>query len=309
MPYSYKNIPALLKQQSNWVVWGIKDAPLKAPFNPESLFAGKTSPAKAGVKETWGSYRSAVDCVNSGFAQGIGYEFDGNDLYGIDLDNVVDKYGAMTSEAYTIVDMLDSYTEISPSGTGLHIFVHAPGADIQRHRKKDFFLEIYKERRYFTVTGNIYGNVYTIETRTKEIQFIHDKFLMPAAPQNVAVVSPSLVITGFAQEKFLSIGLERDKVLASLWYGERRHGNESSDDIALMNKLAYWCCADPDAMVQAFLSSPYCAQKDEAHSKKCKRTDYLPKTALNACSTVYSTAAADHKRFAQIKSRERSCAR
>ena len=36
-------------------------------------------------------------------------------------------------------------------------------------------------------------------------------------------------------------------------------GNESADDIALMNKLAYWCNADPDAMIRAFLSSPYVA--------------------------------------------------
>jgi len=45
--------------------------------------------------------------------------------------------------------------------------------------------------------------------------------------------------------RFLSSGLERDKVFAALWAGERRNGNESSDDIALMNKLAYWCNAAP----------------------------------------------------------------
>ena len=106
------------------------------------------------------------------------------------------------------------------------------------------------------------------------------------------------------QERFLSIGLERDKVFSALWAGQRRNGNESSDDIAFMNKLSYWCNADPDAVIRAFLSSPYYAQKDVAHKKKCLRSDYLPKTAKNACASVYSTAIADYERWQQNRRRE-----
>ena len=160
MQLLYNNIPALLKLRLNWVVWGIRaagnirDSPLKSPFNPASLLSGKPSQAKAGVPETWATFQNAVECVNRGLAQGIGYEFDGS-VYGVDLDHVLDENGALTPQAQEIVGNLDSYTEISPSGTGIHIFVIAPGADIMRHRKKDFFVEIYKEGRYFTVTGNI----------------------------------------------------------------------------------------------------------------------------------------------------------
>ena len=94
-----------------------------------------------------------------------------------------------------------------------------------------------------------------------------------------------------------------------MWAGQRRYGNESADDIALMNKLAYWCNANPDAMVRAFLSSPHHAQKDETHKKKCGRADYLPKTAQNACATVYSTAQADYDRYQQNRRRQRRVAR
>jgi len=69
------------------------------------------------------------------------------------------------------------------------------------------------------------------------------------------------------QERFLRTGLERDKVFAALWEGERRHGNESADDQVLMNKLAYWCNANPDAIIRTFLFSPHHAQKDEPHKK------------------------------------------
>jgi hypothetical protein len=76
-----------------------------------------------------------------------------------------------------------------------------------------------------------------------------------------------------------------------------------------MNKLAYWCNADPDAMIQAFLSSPYYAQKDEEHKKKCQRADYLPNTAKNAAATVYSTARTDCERWRRNRKREGSYAR
>lgn len=304
----YDNIPPMLKERPNWVAWGIRDAPPKSPFHPASLLSGKPFPAKAGVWETWGSYEAAVQCVRRGLARGIGYEFDGG-VYGVDLDHVIDEAGTLTPQAQEIVGKLGSYTEVSPSGTGLHIFVLAPGADITRHRKKDYFLEIYSTGRYFTVTGNVMGGLKPIATRTAELQAVHDKFLLPDPEQRVIRLPAADPVPSAAQDWFLHTGLERDKVFRALWNGERRHGNESADDIALMNKLAYWCNADPDAIIRAFLSSPYHAQKDKAHRRKCQRSDYLPNTAKNACATVYSTAVADYERWQQDRRRERSRAR
>lgn len=307
--HHYDNIPAQLRQRPNWVAWGIRDAPLKAPFHPSSLLSGKPFPAKAGVRETWGSYETAVECVRRGLARGIGYEFDGDGVYGIDLDHVMDEAGTLTPQAQEIVGKLDSYTEVSPSGTGLHIFVLAPDADITRHRKKDYFLEIYSTGRYFTVTGNVMGGLKPIATRTAELQAVHDEFLLPDPVQRVIRLPTADLVPSAAQDRFFRTGLERDKVFRALWNGERRHSNESADDIALMNKLAYWCNADPDTMIRAFLSSPFHTQKDEAHRRKCQRSDYLPNTAKNACATVYSTAAVDYERWQQSRRQKRSYTR
>jgi len=314
----HNNIPTLLKQHPNWVAWGIRDAPLKAPFNPTSLLSGRPTPAKAGIRETWGSYESAVECVRRGLAQGIGYEFDGR-VCGIDLDHVINENGTLMPQAQDIVGKLNSYTEVSPSGTGLHIFVFAPDADITHHRKKNFFLEIYSTGRYFTVTGNMYSENRDIAFRASELQAVHDKYLLPPVPQRSALhslnhtpISKSelnhtpISITETATDKwrFLHIGLRRDNVLAALWNGERRTTNESANDIALMNKLAYWCNADPDTMVRAFFSSPFFAQKDEPHKKKCHRPDYLPNTARASCNTVYSTAIIDYARWQENRNRK-----
>jgi putative DNA primase/helicase len=300
----YNNIPEILKERPNWVVWGVRDAPPKSPFNPASLLLGRFSPAKAGVRETWNTYDSAVDCVKRGLARGIGYEFDSGGLYGVDLDHVIDADGTLTPEATEIVRLLDSYTEVSPSGSGLHSFVFAPGADITRHRKQDGFTEIYSEGRYFTVTGNILGGVSTIETRTAELQSVHDKYLLPETVRQT-VSPPPITLPDAERERFLRTGLERDKVLQVLWSGQRSNGNESADDQALMNKLAYWCNADPDAMTRAFLTSPYYQQKDDTHKRKCQRADYLPNTAQKAAATVYSTARADYDRWRQNRKSER----
>jgi len=240
--YLYKNIPTTLKQHDNWVVWGVwgsaPSASLKLPYNPSSLLKCNPQLAKAGVCETWGDYTDALKCVNVGLAQGLGYQFNNDGLYGVDLDNVFDDNGALIEEAKEIVEGLNSYSELSPSMRGLHILVYAPDAVITRHRKKDYFLEIYGSGRYFTMTGNTFENRKTIEIRSVELQEIHDKYLLPdKTRQIISNVTPS---TEQSTDKnyFLEIGLKRDKVFNALWYGDRRHNNESADDIALMNKLS-----------------------------------------------------------------------
>lgn len=83
--------------------------------------------AKAGKPSTWGTLEQAIEGVNTGRFDGIGFEFaTGGGIVGIDLDHVVDpETGEVQSWALEIVQRMDSYTEYSPSGTGLHIFVGA----------------------------------------------------------------------------------------------------------------------------------------------------------------------------------------
>lgn len=280
-----------------WVVWGVTGEYPKAPYNPESLLRLKTIAAKSGVPETWGTFETAEKCVLMGLARGIGYEFDGQGIYGVDLDNVIDDNGFVTPQAQEIVSGLASYTEVSPSGRGLHIFVAADNVNITRHRKQGGFVEIYSDARYFTVTGNLYGSstsTRNIENRSTELQRVHDRYLMPKQP---AVIPNNASISAQSSSDFLRRGLEKDAVLRACWNGSQRRGDESASDQALMNKLAYWCNADHAAMLTAFTQSPYYNGKDDAHKKKCHRTDYLTNTAKTACATLLSTAYEDTLRF------------
>jgi hypothetical protein len=206
----------------------------------------------------------------------------------------------------------NGHTEIGPGGSGPHPFVSAPGADITRHREKDGFLEIHAEGRCFTVTGNARGGVKPIAKRTTESRAVHDKFPLPG-PERSAVHAPPLPpassVSGSEAERFLRAGLERDKLFAAPWDGERRNGNESGDDRAPPNKPACRRDADEAAMIGAFLSSPHFARKDEAHERECQRDDHPPNTERKAAAAVHSTAIADHERWGQSRKKERSRAR
>ena len=105
----FENIPEELKQLQQWVCHKNK-----VPFNPLT-----GAPAKAGQPDTWARFKDAVKAV--GNYDGIGFEFNNNGIVGIDLDKVIAEDGTVSAEALEIVAMLDSYTEYSPSGKGLHI--------------------------------------------------------------------------------------------------------------------------------------------------------------------------------------------
>ena len=300
---SYDRIPKILKQQPQWVVWGVPGEPPKAPFQPSYLARLMAVPAKSGVPGTWGTYAAAVDCVNKGLARGVGYELAGQGVCGVDLDHVLSDSGAITPQAREIVERLNSYTEISPSGSGLHIFVTADHVSITRHRRQGGFVEIYGSARYFTVTGDVYEGFDRIAERPDELQWLHDRYLLPEQTKSAAVSYP--VVSAQGADDFLQRGLAKDLMLRACWNGERRRGDESASDLALMNKLAYWCNGNKGAMIQAFMTSPYFAQKDEPHKKKCQRSDYLPNTAKTACAILRSTAYEDTVRYRRARDEAR----
>jgi len=119
-----------------------------------------------------GTRRTADGSVPSG---GVGLVLaplgEGHHLGGVDLDACRDHVsGNVDDWAFSIVELLQSYTEVSPSGKGLKVFFfHDPRTTSGRHwrheakRKaedggKDSGIEFYLEKRFFAVTGRQYGH-------------------------------------------------------------------------------------------------------------------------------------------------------
>ena len=134
-------IPSAMRNRDQWVGWSYQSRsdtkPAKIPLNPQN--ANRADPTDP---DTWGSYsevRASLD------VDGVGFVFTDEDPYvGIDLDDCVDEDGTIDRWAQAIVDQLDSYTEYSPSGTGLHIISRG---DIPGAKDRGDDIEMYDEER------------------------------------------------------------------------------------------------------------------------------------------------------------------
>ena len=167
------NIPPELSSRPQWVGWIGKPQSgsiklNKIPINPMSGKAASSTDPK-----TWGTFEQAVAWYQSqvkrpGFIGGIGFVFSENDPYsGIDFDHCRDpETGVLRDWSKTILQSLDSYTEVSPSLEGVKVFCKAKKL---KSIKKDN-IEVYFTARFFTVTGRWVGDYSgNIMDRSKEL--------------------------------------------------------------------------------------------------------------------------------------------
>jgi hypothetical protein len=122
--------------------------PTKVPY----MAADPRRRASSTDARSWGCFDDACDALSCPTLRldGIGYVLTVEDgIVCVDLDHVIDAQGQLDPLAAQIVAHCQSWTEISPSGTGLHIFVEGniPAA-IRGHQ-----IEVYAEARYIAITG------------------------------------------------------------------------------------------------------------------------------------------------------------
>jgi len=260
-------IPKELEQHKRFVLTGVNPQNEKQPYSPITM-----SPKDWNNPDNLGAYEETMEVVRSGNAMGnamgIGYVFGGdNGIYGIDFDNVFFADGTLIPEVQEIVAQFASYTEVSMSGNGLHTIVYAPSVDLLGDKGKTILpfpnypqnerrqMEIYQSGAYIALTGDLYdGSTLDIPDRSKELQTIFSQYNKPKTSTKSAV---KVVQYGKTDEEYLSDGLKHDPVLLDLWNGKRPTGNESQDDLSLLNKLAYWCNKNKELMYNSFFNSPY----------------------------------------------------
>lgn len=149
-------IPAELIQLDRWVVWRLESRggkSTKVPYGPcTGQRASVTDPG------SWASFSEALGAYHESDGQlsGIGFVLSGVDgIGGVDIDHVRDPdTGDLHPEAQALIDRFASYTEVSPSGTGIRIFGLA--ARLPKGRSGMYHgikVECYSAGRYLTVTG------------------------------------------------------------------------------------------------------------------------------------------------------------
>jgi putative DNA primase/helicase len=106
--------------------------------------ASSTDPA------TWSDFETAREAIEQDKLPLLGFVL-GEGFVGVDLDKCRNpKTGVIEAWASAIVERLDSYTEISVSGTGVHVICR--GELPTGGRRKDR-IEMYDAARYFVMTG------------------------------------------------------------------------------------------------------------------------------------------------------------
>ena len=307
------NIPYEMKKLSQWVV-----RQGKIPLNPNAVYSESVRQfALVNDSSTWSDIDTAIYCCQKYALDGIGFVFaSGQPYVGIDLDTCFDPVSKQFSDsAQAIIDMLDSYTEFSPSMYGVHIIIRCRSEitlpfnkmpmkenGIMRydsnHKRKVPEIEIYNEKRYFTVTGNVVNSHISIEDRSdaldellaryanckrKTERTLHSNMEMPRTFQ----LTPSLSSELSDNELLAKAYASKNGYLFRNLYSGNKSGfkSHSEADQTLCNMLAFWCSGDVFQMDRLFRQSGLYRKKwDELHGEMT----YGERTIYNAVSSAHS---------------------
>ena len=179
-PVNVGLIPAEMKALTNWLMWKYEDRTdnkgnvkkTKVPYQVNGKKAESTNP------DTWASFENVIKTFerSPNNFNGIGFVFsEDSGIMGLDFDHVRDpESGEWNAEALDEITRLDSYAEMSPSGTGAHVICIA---EIPGKRRRAGPREMYESGRYFTVTGNkIEGTNQAVRTAQTEVTDLYNKW-------------------------------------------------------------------------------------------------------------------------------------
>ncbi|AXG09736.1 hypothetical protein DU484_07605 [Haloplanus rubicundus] len=188
-------IPDTIRSFEQWICWREDERdgkPTKVPIKPYRTSGNPL--ASVTDSGTWRDFETALTYHReSAFrTDGVGFVFDPEaEIVGVDLDNCRDaESGDLEPWAVDIIDRLDSYTEVSPSGTGIHVLVKGelhPG----RNRRGD--VEMYDRDRFFTVTGShVPETREDIARRQDALQAVHHDYVQTAGDMDEATTLPEM---------------------------------------------------------------------------------------------------------------------
>lgn len=243
-------IPTELRELPQWVLWRHEQRDGKRTKVPYQA-AAPARQASTTDPSTWATFEQAL--AARGRADGVGLVFSPDDPYaGIDLDDCLDEHGEIEPWAADIVEKLDSYTERTPSGRGLHVIARAK---VKGSRRRKGSVEVYDSGRYFTVLGKLVGARDTVRERQAQLDDLLGRLLPPesAPPRASGGGLPAGDDRHLLERAFAARNGDR---VAALWRGELNgYGSQSEADLALCSALAFWTGPDPARLDRLFRAS------------------------------------------------------
>lgn len=200
LPVQFEDIPPELMALDRWVLWRYvqRTKPdgskvwAKMPVQADGSPASSTNPA------TWTTFDEAADTFILGGFQGLGFVL-GTDIHGIDLDDCRDPAtGELSELAQEVLQRVDGYAEVSPSGTGIKVFTRS-NLDGSR-TKKELGIELYREGRYFTVTGHGLNGHCALPADTQDVGWLVQRAFgepLRGSTQAVAEAASDLALANY----------------------------------------------------------------------------------------------------------------
>lgn len=298
LPVILSNIPEPLKTM-RWAVWlaepreGGKTA--KAPRHPGTgKNIGADNPANGAT------FDECAEAVQSGRFDGLGVLLhEGSGIVGIDIDAVKETAG-IYPELCSLLKRAQGegvYVEKSPSGKGLRLFVQG---EMERGGTRTQGIEIYKEKRFLTVTGRrgkqggtVGPGQWLIDGIVKIISGAQGVGQVPALasgdkPADDATVES--LVAQVAKKQSRLWGGDWQRVESDL--GATGYPSQSEADMALACEIAR--LAQREGVEQGALAATVEAVFNKsglaAREKWTGREDYRERTASSAVNSVLAEA-------------------
>ena len=223
------------------------------------------------------SYNEAATYATVYDLDGVEFILRENDpFFLVDQDKCRDpETGEIDESALEVVAGLDTYTEVSCSGTGLHSI--GKGSIPGNHKRSDN-IEIYDRDRPVVFTGNhLPGTPITVSDRQFALEGLYYRvFGHSNATSEDADLPPA---TGLSDEQVLGKLLSaknRDKFMR-LWAGDISDygSDDSSADMAMASLIGFYTGGNTAQVARIM-------RRSGLNRKKFDRPDYLPRTIIAA---------------------------
>src|SRR5450756_1736804 len=279
----YSQVPSCLKAMRIWLPFRTSPRPSgslnKIPYDRRGYPAKYTDPS------TWMSYEEAVlQSQRPGYA-GIGIVFSEElAILGIDFDHsIVD--GVLDPVVEGWVAKLNTYTELSFSGEGLHSLAYGK---LPWKANRSGKVEMYTDARFFVVTGRqMTGTPNEVMPAQDAIAAIHGQVFGNEPVETVDTTTPyytegrqgELSAESLFPDDTVMAALRRNAVARKYFDGSVVNINASSADWDLARSLAFFCHGNLAQMHRLFMKSSLVREKTVS---KRGAGDYLDLTLRKA---------------------------
>ncbi len=267
-------IPAELRRVPNWVCWRYEERDGKLTKVPKNPRTGTN--ASVNDSSTWTDFDTALQA--SARFDGIGFVLTPEaGITAFDFDHCLHEDGIGDPDVLELVHLLDSYTEVTPSGEGLRVLCYGRLPD---GRKRKGTVEMYDAQRFVTVTGNhLAGTPFTLEHRQQEIEQAYRRvFGVGETPPPARPPAPADLTDAELIER--AMNAENGAKFQALWQGDDSgYPSPSEADCALASMLLFWTGGDVARAERLFSLSPR-GQRE----KWRERADYRQRTLEAALS-------------------------